>query len=66
MTTPIPSNYDFNDPAVRQMVEQNHCPAEEVIRNNRQATVYLLCEQDRESWPCSIITAYREWQAAQV
>ena len=33
MTTAIPSNYDFSDPAIRDLVDANHRPTEVTVTN---------------------------------
>lgn len=64
MTTAIPSNYDFSDPAIRDLVDANHRPTEVTVTNVGGSYVELRCQQDREGWPCSIIQARRQYTAA--
>lgn len=58
----LPGNYDFSDPAVRDLVDLNHCPMEHVVTNTLGSYVELRCQQDGTLWPCAIIVARRAWQ----
>lgn len=64
MTTAIPSNYDFSDPAIRDLVDRNHTPCELTVTNVGGSYVELRCEQDHEVWPCPIIQARRAYTEA--
>ena len=62
---PIPDNYDFSDPAVRELVDSNHCPCEEtdVVASGLgiSTAITLRCSKCHEMWPCTIIQARRAW-----
>jgi hypothetical protein len=50
--------YDFEEEAIRDMVESNHVPGEMVTGTTR----WVICAQDRDGWPCSVVIALREWR----
>lgn len=57
--------YDFTDPLVRRMVEENHTPYEGVVTSMEGTTLNpVLCEKCQAQWPCPQITALREWEVA--
>lgn len=58
----VPGNYDFSDPAIRDLVDQNHCPDEQYTESSGFKEVALLCKKDRQPWPCPIIQARRAYE----
>lgn len=58
----VPENYDFNDPKIRELVDQNHCPTEEYISTANYREVALVCGKDKQPWPCPIIVERRKHQ----
>lgn len=58
----IPENYDFSDPAIRNLVDENHCPTEEYTQVSGFRNVELVCEKDKQAWPCPIIQARRAYE----
>lgn len=58
----VPENYDFSDPAIRDLVDQNHCPDEQYTESSGFKEVALLCKKDRQPWPCPIIVARRAYE----
>jgi hypothetical protein len=65
LTLNVPENYDFNEAAIRELVDSNHCPTEQFTQQSTGSTMELVCKMDRQIWPCPIITARRAWQEAQ-
>lgn len=60
-------NFDFNDPEIRDMVQDNHVP-EEVWRhagnriNDYLQLVEVRCAKCQALWPCPTIVALRIWK----
>lgn len=56
------STYDYDDPAIRQMVEDRHAPEEMFVKRLDGTTlVQIICEADSESWPCVAVVGLRSW-----
>lgn len=64
LTLNVPENYDFSDPAIRELVDANHCPDEEFTQTSSFKEVALVCQMDRQPWPCPIIQARRAYGEA--
>lgn len=52
--------FDFNDPAIREMVGINHKPRESWDALGR--LVSMECEQCGNSWPCRSTLGLRAWR----
>lgn len=50
--------YNFEEEAIRDMVEASHIPAEMVTGGSRR----VVCGADREEWPCTVLLSLREWR----
>jgi hypothetical protein len=50
--------YNFEEEAIRDMVEAFHIPAEMVTGNSRR----VVCGTDTEEWPCTVLLRLRKWR----
>lgn len=53
------AEFDFNDSAIRDMVERNHRPEEK--RRIDGSLRVVACEECSETWPCFTTLTLRAW-----
>jgi hypothetical protein len=50
--------YNYEEEAIRDMVEATHVPAEMVTGKGRT----VICGADVETWPCEVIQSLHNWR----
>jgi hypothetical protein len=50
--------YDFEEEAIRDMVEEVHVPVE----MNYGSSVVVECKKCHTPWPCDVLLSLREWR----